>query len=108
MSEFQFTACDIKGASRKGLVEADSAEAVGMELDSRGLIPISIKQKRTFGESFKAKQTNTKWRIEEKILFTRKSAPCFRLGFRCCVFSIWLRIRQEIRALLSACAISPT
>jgi type II secretory pathway component PulF len=80
MSEFQFTACDIEGASSKGRMEADSAEAVGMELDSRGLIPISIKQRRTLGQSFKTKQTNTKWRIEEKILFTRKFCSLLQAG----------------------------
>lgn len=80
MSEFQFTACDVQGASTKGVIEADSAEAVGFELDRRGLIPLSIKQKRAFADTFKSKQTNTKWRIEEKILFTRKLCSLLQAG----------------------------
>lgn len=80
MSEFQFTACDTQGASTKGVMEADSAEAVGLELDRRGLIPVAIKPKRTFASTFKSKQTNTTWRIEEKILFTRKLCSLLQAG----------------------------
>ena len=80
MSDFHFTACDLEGHSSKGVIEADSAEAAGIELDRRGLIPVSIKQKRTLSESFQAKQTNTKWRIEEKILFTRKLCSLLQAG----------------------------
>jgi len=80
MAEYQFTACDVQGVSTKGLIEADSAEAVGFELDRRGLIPVTIKQKHGFGETFKAKQSNTKWRIEEKILFTRKLCSLLQAG----------------------------
>jgi len=80
MSEYQFTACDLQGASSKGLIEADSAEAVGLELDRRGLIPVAIKEKRNFGDSFKSKRTNTKWKIEEKILFTRKLCSLLQAG----------------------------
>ncbi len=80
MPEFQFTACNLEGTSNKGLMEADSAEAVGIELDRRGLIPISIKSKHSFGDAFKTKQTNTKWRIEEKILFTRKLCSLLQAG----------------------------
>ena len=80
MSEYQFIACDSTGASSKGRLEADSAEAVGVELDRRGLIPISIKQARSYGDLFKAKQNNAKWRIEEKILFTRKLCSLLQAG----------------------------
>jgi MSHA biogenesis protein MshG len=80
MSEYQFTACDVEGASSKGRMEAESAEAVGMELDRRGLIPISIKQTRSFGGSPQKKQTHTKWSIEEKILFTRKLCSLLQAG----------------------------
>ena len=80
MSEYQFIACDIKGTSSRGRLEAESAEAAGEELDRRGLIPISIKQTQSFGEVFKAKPHNTKWRIEEKILFTRKLCSLLEAG----------------------------
>jgi MSHA biogenesis protein MshG len=59
---------------------AESLEAVGTELDQRGLIPVQIKQVRGTSDRWRARPGSARWGIEEKILFTRKFASLLRAG----------------------------
>lgn len=80
MSEFTFIACDRDGASVKGRLVAETVEAVGAELDRRGLIPIEMKPSRRAADRWRVRQGSAKWGIKEKILFTRKFASLLRAG----------------------------
>jgi len=80
MPEFQYTACDHSGSSRRGLLEADTLEAVGLALDQQGLIPLTIKQKTSLSGYLKRPRGRVHWRIEDKILFTRKLASLLKAG----------------------------
>lgn len=80
MAQFRYIACDANGASLKGHLLADSLEAAGHQLDAQGLIPLDIHPVQTF--SVRPKRDNTKvgWRVEDKVLFTRKLASLLKAG----------------------------
>src|SRR3972149_8296499 len=80
MSEFAFIACDSAGVSVKGRLVAESIEAVGADLDRRGLIPIQMKKLRGASERWRTQIGGVRWGIKEKILFTRKFASLLRAG----------------------------
>ncbi len=78
--EFRYTACDQNGVSVKGQVTADSVEAVAEDLDRRGLIPIHLKPAHTGGNRWQAHPGSLHWKIEDKILFTRKFSSLLKAG----------------------------
>ncbi len=80
MSDFAFVACDTAGATVKGCLVAESVEAVGAELDRRGLIPLEMKQVRGASDHWRTRSGSARWGIKEKILFTRKFASLLRAG----------------------------
>lgn len=80
MPEFQYTACDHSGSSRRGLLEADTVDAAGQVLDQQGLIPITIKPKSSLSAYLKRPRGRVRWRIEDKILFTRKLSSLLKAG----------------------------
>ncbi|MBD3299396.1 MAG: hypothetical protein GF341_12115 [candidate division Zixibacteria bacterium] len=80
MPEFQYTACDQRGASQRGAISADTVEAAGQALDQQGLIPIRIQPRRSLGNALRKPRGGVRWRIEDKILFTRKFASLLKAG----------------------------
>ncbi|GAB4326678.1 MAG: type II secretion system F family protein [Candidatus Zixiibacteriota bacterium] len=80
MPEFQFTAYNQNGASQRGAIVADSLEAAGEALDRKGLIPIRIQPRHSLGDSLRKPRGSVHWKIEEKILFTRKLASLLKAG----------------------------
>ncbi len=80
MPEFQYTACDQRGASQRGAISADTLEAAGQALDQQGLIPIRIQPRRSLGDALRKPRGGVRWKIEDKILFTRKFASLLKAG----------------------------
>lgn len=80
MAQFRYVACNAEGGSLRGRLLADSIDAAGEQLDARGLIPISIRPVRAISFSGHAGKTKARWRIEEKVLFTRKFASLLKAG----------------------------
>jgi MSHA biogenesis protein MshG len=80
MPEYTFTACDQTGTSHRGRIAAESRELAGVELDRRGLIPLTLKESRARGGSRSVQPHRARWKIEEKILFTRKLCSLLQSG----------------------------
>jgi MSHA biogenesis protein MshG len=80
VSDFAFVACNTAGATVKGHLVAESVEAVGAELDRRGLIPLEMKLVRGASDRWRTWPGSARWGIKEKILFTRKFASLLRAG----------------------------
>jgi len=80
MPTFRYMAADQRGRTVKGSITADSSDAAGLELDREGLIPLQLKRVQAFTERWRGREGNVHWRIEEKVLFTRKFASLIKAG----------------------------
>ncbi|MBI5867497.1 MAG: type II secretion system F family protein [candidate division Zixibacteria bacterium] len=103
MSEFTFIACDKSGVSIKGRLSAETIEAVGAELDRRGLIPVQMKLVRDLSDRWRIGSGAARWGIKEKILFTRKFASLLRAGIP--LLSVLGMISEQTREPAVAAAI---
>lgn len=103
MSEYSFIACDRYGVAVKGRLAAETIDAVGAELDRRGLIPVEMKPVRSLSDRWRIRSGAAHWGIKEKILFTRKFASLLRAGIP--LLSVLGMISEQTREPAVATAI---
>ena len=80
MSEFRYIAANHLGQTVRGRLQADSAGAASAVLDRQGLIPLQVDQASSFADWRQRTAGAVRWPIEEKILFTQKTASLLKAG----------------------------
>ena len=82
MAKYQYKGRDAQGALITGQLDAVNAEAVATQLNSRGLIPLSIQEvAAAAGNSFDfAKLFRKRISVEELIIFSRQMHSLNKAG----------------------------
>lgn len=82
MGAFEYTALDIKGREKKGIIEGDSARLVRQQLREQNLAPLSVDEVKKQGVGKKSKSFTLNQRINttELALLTRQLATLSRSG----------------------------
>ncbi len=80
MPGFKYIAADREGKTVRGQLTAESPDEAGRALENRGLVPLELKGVHASGNNWSSRQKGAKWRIEEKIIFTRKITSLIKAG----------------------------